>query len=169
MSDSINLINIEEQFIKNLTGDLLNNALEFCKQMNNLGFVYGKRIIGGTGWIYRDEIMCWFDDIYSNHFGIRFFGAGSGFCNGNFDTFSEYKDISSELCEFVWANLANCGCKNCGTDFPGHNFTILGKDIGGLCNCPLYFENFNAEDVIKFTTLARIWTKCIDIIKDAVV
>ena len=169
MSENINLINIEEQLTKNLTGDLLNNALELCKQMNILGFVYGERTIGGTGWVYRDEIMCWICSISPDHFDIRFFGEGSGFCNGSFDTFAVYKDINPELCKFVWAHSARCGCKNCGTDFPGHKFTILGKDFEKLCNCPLYFLNLNAEDVIKFTALAHVWTQCIDAIKHTAV
>ena len=166
MAETINLINIEELFTKNLTGGLLKDTLEFCKQMNILGFVYGKRASGGTGWIYRDEIMCWFDDVYSNHFGIRFYGAGSGFCNGNFDSFPIYKDINSELCEFVWGNLAQCGCNNCGSDYLGHNFTILGKDFEKLCNCPLYFENLSAENVKKFMALAQIWIQCVDAVKE---
>ena len=150
-------LTLEEEFKKNLSGEQLTNAFDFVKHMDET-----------SGWKHSDEVVC-FTVTDPGNFYIFVHGPNSSVCNSDL---SDYP-ISDELKEFVFAHINQCNHfrtngKKCGCgQQPGHSFTILGKKLNNLCNCPICYMNPDAETFEKIKELMPVWKLCIDAAKQA--
>jgi hypothetical protein len=147
----------EAEFKKNLSGEILTNALDFAKHMDET-----------DGWNHSGEGVC-FTVTDPANFYIFVYGPGSSVCNSDF---SDYP-ISDEMQEFVHANISHCGYiksggKECGcAEKRWRSFTILGKKYDNLCYCCICFMNPDAETFEKIKAWVPAWKLCIDAVKQA--
>ena len=151
-------LTIEQDFKKNLKGDLLKNALVFVEHMN-----------ASSGWKHLDETVCFTVTDPGNLY--IFFGHHPGsvcFRTNESSSDSEMYPMDEALKEFVWANVNQCNHfrtngKLCGCgQQPGYSFTILDRKFDNLCNCPICFMNPDAETFEKVKELVEAWKRCID-------
>jgi len=122
MAEQEQRLSREEEFKKNLSGELLANALDFAKHMEET-----------SGWEHLGEGVC-FTVTDPDHLYI-YFGTESSVCTSEFDKYP----ISDEMKEFAWANVNQCnhfrtsgGMCGCGKQ-PGLSFIILGRKFDNLC------------------------------------
>ena len=144
----------KNEFKANLSGDLQKNAIDFAEFMKN-----------SSADDYLGECVCF---TVTNEVGDLhvFFGHQSIVCTSDFDF-----PISDELKNFVWSNVNICSY--CGEKLPegvtiqsnacrqGDNI-IFGKKFNNLCNCPICFNNPDAETFDKIKKLVEVWKLCID-------
>jgi len=147
----------EENFKKNLSGEMLTNALAFSQWMDET-----------SGWTHSDEGVC-FTVTDPGNFYIFVYGPGSTVCNSDFNDYP----ISDEMRAFVHANVSHCayiksGGKECGCrEKRWRSFTILGKKYDNLCYCCICFKNPDLKTFNKIKELVPVWKLCIDAAKQA--
>jgi len=146
---------IEEELKTNLSGELLENALDFVKTSG-----FAEHTDGTSGWYHLGERIC-FTVIMPNQLWI-FFGHDSIISKSDYDNFP----INDELKEFVWAHVHNC--KRCGASendnwktCRGGDKIFFGRTFDDTCNCPILFENPDAEKFGKIKELVEAWKLCI--------
>jgi len=156
-------LTIEEEIRKNLSGELIESALDFIAYMNET-FGFTENPDGTSGWYHLGERIC-FHVICPNQFLI-FFGHQSIVSTSDFDSFP----ISDELKEFTWSSVNVC--RYCPGEMPvgmtiqsnpcrqGDNI-IFGKKFDNLCNCPIGWINPDAKTLEKIKELAVAWKHCI--------
>jgi len=155
---------IEAEFNKNLSGEMLTNALAFVDHMDTT-----------EGWSHMGEGVCFTVTDPGNLY--IYFGHKSIVATSERDDLP----VTDTLKEFVWANVNVCGY--CGVDLTvcsdddrakiirynacrqGDNI-IFGKKYDNLCNCPICFANPDAEMFEKIKQLAAAWKDCIAFIKE---
>jgi len=136
----------EDEFKKNLSGELLINALNFCNYMDEV-----------SGWDHLGEGVC-FPVTDPGNFYIFVCGPDSSVINSDIDF-----PISDEMRDFTWAHVSPCGYiksggKECGCkEKRWRNFTILGKNFDNLCYCCICFMNPDAEEFEKIKEWVEAW------------
>ena len=148
----------EDNMRKNLSGDLLKNALEFVEHMDKT-----------SGWEHLGEQVCFIITDMVTKYGkfFIFFNGNGSICDSEFDNYP----MNDELKEFVFAKINQCTHfrtygKECGCgEQPGHNFTILGRKYVNLCHCPICFADPDAETFEKIKELVEAWKLCIAAVK----
>jgi hypothetical protein len=116
------------------------------------------------GFDYLGECICFTVTDNDGNFYV-FSGHGeTNLCNGSYETFP----IDESMKEFVWSNVNPCwhfktDGQRCGCgQQPGLNFTIIGKKFDNLCNCPIAFNNPDAETFEKIKEFVESSKLCID-------
>ena len=159
MSEQEQRLTREAEFNKNLSGELLTNALGFCDYMDAV-----------SGWEHAGEGVC-FPVTSPGNFYIFVCGPDSSVINNDAVDFP----ISDEMREFTWAHASKCayvrsGGKECGcSEKRWRNFTIFGKYYENLCYCCICFMNPDADKFEKMKEWAGAWKLCIDAAKQAAV
>lgn len=142
-----------KEFKANLSGDLQKNAIDFAEYMKNSG-----------GENYKDEWICFTVTNETGDLHIFSGHGGTSLCNRNYENFP----IDESMKEFVWANVNPCwhfktNGERCGCgQQPGLSFTIIGKKFDNLCNCPIAFNNPDAETFEKIKEFVKASKVCID-------
>ena len=163
MSEQEKELKIVEEIKANLSGELMENAIDFVTHMNK---TYGitENPDGTSGWYHLGERIC-FHIVVPNQF-LVFFGHQSIVSTSDFDNFP----LSDELKEFAWSSVNVC--RYCGKEMPigmtiqsnpcrqGDNI-IFGKKFDNLCNCPIGWINPDAKTFEKIKELAEAWKLCI--------
>ena len=128
---------MEDIFKEALTGEVLENALNFVKFLNANEIVLAKQ----HELHYKGERVCYIDTFKDSN-------TWSVWTEGDYSNECENFPIDKRTKEIAWKHAAKCG--NCeGTDCsPGITKIIFGKAFANICNgahVDMRFENPDAE------------------------
>ena len=143
-----------------LSGDALNNALDYVHFLEANGITLDNAWNGGLLFKYKDECVCLI--------GTPPFWDVSGWNIYGFDNNGMYDDLPVDDClkEFAWAHVKPCAVAiggDCGGDCkPGIHAEVFGKDFGGTCCHVMKFENPDAAAIKNIIKLTQVWKRCID-------
>jgi len=142
----------KKEFKAALSGDLQKNAIDFAEYMKN-----------SSADNYLGECICFTVTNEVGDLHIFVHGPQSTICNSNYNNFP----IDESIKELVWANVNPCRCAPPGCKERNFSFTILGKKFDNLCNCPIAFNNPDAETFEKIKEFVVASKNCIDTVKQA--
>jgi len=145
---------IEQRLSGVLKEDLLTNALDFVKYLQDIGWTYDN----DGRFYYKEQMTCIviFFPVDDDPRGLWVI------CDAPNREYDGY-EMSEELKTFARANVmichGGCGCP----DAPrGGDRTIYGQEYKGVCSSDIQFINPDAEALINVKKLMDMWTWVID-------
>ena len=142
------VIKMEDIFKEALTGEVLENALNFVKFLNANEIVLAKQ----HELHYKGERVCYIDTFKdSNTWSVWTEGDYSSECEGFL--------IDEQTKEIAWKHANKCGGCEGNACKPGANRIIFGKAFSNICNgahVDMKFDNPDAESIEGLKKLLRM-------------
>ena len=152
MPEQRTIPHVEDKLKQTLSGDTLNNALDFVAYLRAIGM-----IPEDTRFFYKGEHTCIIISFeHENH--------PSGYW-GIYDCpIEEYNGfpLDENVKEFARANVAICRNCGCGHENMGANKMVFGQHFEGICSSECQFHDPDAEAVEKIKKLMDYWKLMID-------
>ena len=147
---------IEDAFNEFLTGDTLDNALDFAEYLRSNEMIYN----GDYEMHYKDKLVCYIDTPNEQNRWWRVWTVG------NYSNEYEGIPMDEHMKEIAWENVVKCG--NCdGVDCdPGKTEVIFGREFSNVCNgvndLAMRFATPDAEELELIKKLVTMRTRFID-------
>jgi len=143
---------LKQKFNEILTGETLENALEFADFLDANEMSFGDGIVS-----YKGEHVCYMHLDNGNEYPSPWtiWTAGE-YCTELVDF-----PITEEIKMAAWENINNCG--NCGAGCnPGSRKMIFGKEFDGVCSADMDFYQPNAKTLACVKRLLEMRKHIID-------
>ena len=146
---------VEDKLKQTLSGDTLNNALDFVAHLRAIGMESED-----TRFFYKGEHTCIIISFQHDEFPCGYWGV--------YDCPIEECDsfpLDENIKELAWANVKKCdmcGGGGCGHENMGANKMVFGQHFEGICSSECQFHAPDTEALEKIKKLMDYWKLMID-------
>jgi len=145
---------IEDDLVAALSGDTLENALDFVAYMKTNGMSpdtpESNAFCSAGKYICQ---ICIYPD--GNIPGWTIF-MGQSYDDILLRSDYQIYPVDEDLKEFAWTHISTCGACGCGTQ-PGRRITLFGKEFNNVCTGLLSFRNPAGEALELTKRLTEVW------------